>query len=206
MLEYIIQLIKKYAGGLINLQNKLFIFIIICILILSIIANINLWIKNSHLSEYSSNIRSLTKNDYPSYLAIGYAKMLSGDLNGLVEFLDKADEKNWKDINYLFMISFVLKDAELRARNILDLNPLLEPKTSDLINKSQLPILVEDLRNTSITFANVAGTELKGLVVDKKQIEKLDDFAVKVKRAKFPDQANFSWEEFVWAIDRYYKK
>ncbi|GAV23427.1 hypothetical protein cpu_19370 [Carboxydothermus pertinax] len=188
------------------MQNKLFIFIIICILILSIIANINLWIKNSHLSEYSSNIRSLTKNDYPSYLAIGYAKMLSGDLNGLVEFLDKADEKNWKDINYLFMISFVLKDAELRARNILDLNPLLEPKTSDLINKSQLPILVEDLRNTSITFANVAGTELKGLVVDKKQIEKLDDFAVKVKRAKFPDQANFSWEEFVWAIDRYYKK
>ncbi|RKO65681.1 hypothetical protein [Desulfofundulus salinus] len=161
----------------------------VVLLIISLIANIHLWVSRPKASAHAD------------LLAEGYAKILSGYMNGLKEQLDSAKGNDWADANQLWSISSVIQVTEVRALSILDLNPLLDRKIGNEISKSRLPDLWPDLRQTSLDFNNAAANRVKGLPVDTR---KLENFRVKVKRAKFPNQDTFTWQEFRLAIDRYF--
>ncbi|MEW6772121.1 MAG: hypothetical protein AB1330_12140 [Bacillota bacterium] len=163
--------------------------LIIGLLLLSLIANIHLWVSRPKASAHAD------------MLAEGYAKDLSGHMNGLAELLDSAKEEDWADANRLWAISSIIQVTQARALSILDLNPLLHQKIRNEINKSRLPDLCPDLRQASVEFNNAAANRVKGLPV---HTRKLEDFSAKFKRAKFPNQDRFTWQEFRLAIDRYF--
>ncbi|MEW6772129.1 MAG: hypothetical protein AB1330_12190 [Bacillota bacterium] len=161
----------------------------IVLLILSLIANVHLWVSRSQAS------------DHAAMLAEEHAKDLSGYMNGLDELLDSAKEEDWADTKRLWGISSVIQVTEVRASSILDLTPLVNQNIANEISKSRLPDLCPDLRQASIDFNNAAANRVKGLPVDTR---KLEDFSTKVKQAKFPNQDTFAWQEFRLAINRYF--
>ncbi len=161
----------------------------VVLLILSLIANIHLWVSRPKISGHATR------------LAEGYAKMLSGSMNGLNKLLDSAKENDWADANQLWALSLVIQAAEAKASSLLDLNPLVDQKIGNEISKSRLPDLWADLRQATVIFSNAAANQAKGLPVHTRQLE---NFRAKVKRAKFPNQNAFTWEKFSLAINRYF--
>lgn len=165
--------------------------LIIGLLLLSLIANIHLWVSRPQASARAG------------MLAEGYAKDLSGYMNGLDELLDSAKKEDWTDANRLWGISSVIHVTQVRASSILDLTPLVNQRIANEISSSRLPDLQPDLLQASIEFSNSAANRIKGLPVDTR---KLEDFSAKVKRARFPNQDRFTWKEFRLATDRYFGK
>ncbi|ABB15270.1 hypothetical protein [Carboxydothermus hydrogenoformans] len=162
---------------------------------LLIILTFSVFVYN--LALQNNKCQSISEN-----LATGYAKMLSGDMIGLVELLERAEKKNFADVNDLWGIYLALKDAELMAQGILNLNPLLKNETVDILSKTRFEVFREDLRQRLFDFSDYINNRSKGLPVDKEEIKK---FKEKIKKAQFPTQDQFSWEEFSAAVSRYFK-
>lgn len=161
------------------------------LLVVSIVANINLMISRLHTA------------GKPAELTSAYAKDSLGYLNGLEEELDSAREKNWSDANQLWAIYSHIESAGLRSSSILDLITLVDRDLATDIPQSGLNDLFFDLRHAGIAFSNAAANRANNLEVD---TQRLEEFRLKVKRASFPTQSSFTWQELQKSIDRYLDK
>ena len=171
-----------------NIKKNNLILIVLIILICSLLANIQQYI-------IISRIQSM-----PINLAQKYAKDMLGYMNGLEEELDLAKKNNWSDVNQLSSISFHIWCAYLKAMSVLDFTPFIEKNINKNVINS-LANLWPDLRDASINFNKAAIDRSNSLAVDTK---KLEDFRTKVKRADFPNQTTFTWQNLHLSINSYF--
>jgi len=162
-------------------------------LVLSLIANVHLFVTQSKAT------------DGPANLARSHMSRMLGDLNMLVSALDLVKEENWSDAYHLFGIQSTIESVKAQALSIVWINEvgLADEKLSGEILDSGLLHLLHDLEKASADFGQVASNRVDGESVN---VQKLEQFRERIKRAKFPDQKSFTWAELNFAINRYFNE
>lgn len=160
-------------------------------ILLSLVINVYLWYS---LHKVSAQLAGIAES---------YAKLVSGSMVGLNQLLYSAQKSNWSDSSQLWSISSVIQDAEIRAQFVAILGPFVPQDAREEIQGSRLADLWPDLQEAAADFSKAATDQARGLAVNTRNLQ---DFSVKVRRARFPSQSAFSWHEWRTAIDRYFGK